>query len=72
MFLQTTEAKVEEEPEKNQGRYNLRRRKDDGDAKPAEARAEQLEEKEAKRVGAPSATLSTPLDFGGKIGGVTG
>uniref|UniRef100_A0A3Q1JXR4 Delta(14)-sterol reductase LBR n=1 Tax=Anabas testudineus TaxID=64144 RepID=A0A3Q1JXR4_ANATE len=60
----TTEA----EPEKNQGRYNLRRRKDDGDAKPAETRPEQLEEKEAKRVGALASTLSTPLDFGGKIG----
>ncbi|XP_026197172.1 delta(14)-sterol reductase LBR isoform X2 [Anabas testudineus] len=61
---ETTEA----EPEKNQGRYNLRRRKDDGDAKPAETRPEQLEEKEAKRVGALASTLSTPLDFGGKIG----
>lgn len=62
---------MEAEPEKNQSRYNLRRRKDEGDAKPAEARPDQLEEKEAKRVGAPTATLSTPLDFGGKIGGVT-
>lgn len=68
MFLQKTEAKVESEPEKNQGRYNLRRRKDDGDAKSAEARPEQLEEEAAKRAAAPSATLSTPLDFGGKIG----
>lgn len=67
MFLQTPEA----EPEKNQSRYNLRRRKEDGDAKPTEARPEQLEEKEAKREGAPAATLSTSLDFGGKIGGVT-
>uniref|UniRef100_A0A3Q3R5G9 Delta(14)-sterol reductase n=1 Tax=Monopterus albus TaxID=43700 RepID=A0A3Q3R5G9_MONAL len=60
-----SEAKVQAEPEKNQGRYNLRRRKDDGDAKPAEAKPE---EKEAIMAAAPVATLSTPLDFGGKIG----
>ena len=57
---------MEPEPEKNQGRYNLRRRKDDGDAKPAEAKPEQLEEKDAKLAAA--APLSTPLDFGGKMG----
>ncbi|KAK2856585.1 hypothetical protein Q5P01_005320 [Channa striata] len=62
------EAQAEDEPDKNQGRYNLRRRKDDGDAKPAETRPEQLVEKKGK-MAAPSATiLSTPLDFGGKIG----
>ncbi|CAJ1077605.1 delta(14)-sterol reductase LBR isoform X2 [Xyrichtys novacula] len=58
---------VEAEPEKNQSRYNLRRRKDDGDAKEAEAKPEQLEEKEAKPAAPPSAA-TTPLDFGGKIG----
>ncbi|XP_039980736.1 delta(14)-sterol reductase LBR isoform X2 [Xiphias gladius] len=63
-----SDAKVEAEPEKNQARYNLRRRKDDGSAKPAVARPEQLEEEVAKMAAAPAATLSTPLDFGGKIG----
>ncbi|XP_020508088.2 delta(14)-sterol reductase LBR isoform X1 [Labrus bergylta] len=58
---------VEAEPEKNQSRYNLRRRKDDGDAKQAEVKPEQLEEKEAKLAAAPAA-IPTPLDFGGKIG----
>ncbi|XP_034555560.1 delta(14)-sterol reductase LBR [Notolabrus celidotus] len=58
---------VEAEPEKNQSRYNLRRRKDDGDAKQAEAKPEQLEEEEAKLAAAPAAA-PTPLDFGGKIG----
>ncbi|XP_029984436.1 delta(14)-sterol reductase LBR isoform X2 [Sphaeramia orbicularis] len=60
------EAKVDAEPEKNQGRYNLRRRKDDGDAKPVETKAEEPEEKEAKP--APAPTVATTLDFGGKIG----
>lgn len=54
------------EPEKNQSRYNLRRRKDDGDDK-AEAKAEQLEEKEAK-MAAAAAPPSVSLDFGGKLG----
>ncbi|XP_019108775.1 delta(14)-sterol reductase LBR isoform X2 [Larimichthys crocea] len=63
-----SESKVEAEPEKNQSRYNLRRRKDDGDAKTAEAKAEQLDEKDAKLAAAPAPSLSTPLDFGGKIG----
>lgn len=58
------EAKADAEPEKNQGRYNLRRRKDDGEGKP-----EVQEEKEVKVAApAPAATPSTPLDFGGKIG----
>ncbi|XP_074472692.1 delta(14)-sterol reductase TM7SF2-like isoform X2 [Sebastes fasciatus] len=61
-------AVVEAENEKTQGRYNLRRRKDDGDAKPVEAKPEQLEEKDAKLAAAPAASVSTPLDFGGKIG----
>ncbi|XP_034057407.1 delta(14)-sterol reductase LBR isoform X3 [Gymnodraco acuticeps] len=54
------------EPEKNQSRYNLRRRKDDGDGK-AEVKAEQLEEKEAK-MAAAAAPPSVSLDFGGKLG----
>ncbi|XP_028253451.1 delta(14)-sterol reductase LBR isoform X2 [Parambassis ranga] len=58
-----SEAKVEAEPVKN--RYNLRRRKDDGDAKPAESQPEQPEDKEATVAAAPA---STSLDFGGKIG----
>ncbi|KAK1889103.1 Delta(14)-sterol reductase LBR [Dissostichus eleginoides] len=58
--------KSEAEPEKNQSRYNLRRRKDDGDGK-AEAKAEQLEEKEAK-MAAAAAPPSVSLDFGGKLG----
>ncbi|TNN36882.1 Lamin-B receptor [Liparis tanakae] len=63
---QKCEAAVEAEPEKIQGRYNLRRRKDDGDAKPAEAKPQRPEEKDAKRAAAAPPT--TPLDFGGKIG----
>uniref|UniRef100_A0A672Y8Y1 Delta(14)-sterol reductase LBR n=1 Tax=Sphaeramia orbicularis TaxID=375764 RepID=A0A672Y8Y1_9TELE len=51
---QKPEAKVDAEPEKNQGRYNLRRRKDDGDAKPVETKAEEPEEKEAKPAPAPT------------------
>uniref|UniRef100_UPI0037E7DCDF delta(14)-sterol reductase LBR n=1 Tax=Semicossyphus pulcher TaxID=241346 RepID=UPI0037E7DCDF len=58
---------LEAEPEKNQGRYNLRRRKDDVDAKLIEAKPEQPEQKEAKLTAAP-AGYPTPLDFGGKIG----
>ncbi|XP_033932096.1 delta(14)-sterol reductase LBR isoform X2 [Pseudochaenichthys georgianus] len=53
------------EPEKNQSRYNLRRRKDDGDGK-AEAKAERLEEQEAKVAAAAPPSVS--LDFGGKPG----
>ncbi|XP_056283831.1 delta(14)-sterol reductase LBR isoform X2 [Pseudoliparis swirei] len=55
------EAAVEAGPDKIQGRYNLRRRKDDGDAKP-----QRPEEKDAKTAAAAPPT--TPLDFGGKIG----
>ncbi|XP_071755319.2 delta(14)-sterol reductase LBR isoform X2 [Centroberyx gerrardi] len=61
-----SEAKVEAEPEKNQGRYNLRRRKDDGDAKAAEVKPQQLEEE--ARPAAPAAASTTPLDFGGRLG----
>ncbi|XP_053193119.1 delta(14)-sterol reductase LBR [Scomber japonicus] len=67
---ETSEAKIEGEPEKNQGRYNLRRRRDDVDTKTDAAKPEQPEEEEAaaKLAAAPAAALSTPLDFGGKIG----
>nr|XP_046229707.1 delta(14)-sterol reductase LBR isoform X2 [Scatophagus argus]XP_046229708.1 delta(14)-sterol reductase LBR isoform X2 [Scatophagus argus] len=63
-----SESKEVAETEMNQGRYNLRRRKDDGNAQPAEAKPEQLEEKDVKLATAPAASFSTPLDFGGKIG----
>ncbi|XP_035472732.1 delta(14)-sterol reductase LBR isoform X2 [Scophthalmus maximus] len=61
-------AKPEAEPEKNQARYNLRRRKDDGAAKAAAVVPEQLQREAVKVEAAPAAVLSTPLDFGGKIG----
>ncbi|XP_038134026.1 delta(14)-sterol reductase LBR isoform X1 [Cyprinodon tularosa] len=65
------DAKAEADPEKNLGRYNLRRRKDDGEAKAAEAKTEQ-QVKEAKPSAALAVTGPTPasprLDFGGKIG----
>ncbi|KAM9355617.1 delta(14)-sterol reductase LBR isoform 2-T2 [Pholidichthys leucotaenia] len=63
-ITEKSESKVEEEFDKNQGRYNLRRRKDDGDSKPAETKPDVL----ATPAAVPAATLSTPLDFGGKIG----
>ncbi|XP_078479831.1 LOW QUALITY PROTEIN: delta(14)-sterol reductase LBR-like [Lampetra planeri] len=62
-----SEAKTDAEPEKNQSRYNLRRRKDDGEAKAAETK-EPLAEKEDKMAAAPAASLSSSLDFGGKLG----
>ncbi|XP_054900527.1 delta(14)-sterol reductase LBR isoform X2 [Poeciliopsis prolifica] len=65
------DAKVEVDSEKNLGRYNLRRRKEDGDSKAAEATHEDREERAsaAPPVAAPAATTSsTPLDFGGNIG----
>lgn len=61
--LLPAQAEPQADPEKNQGRYNLRRRKDDGEAKAAETEAE--EKKEAKLVAPPPAPT---LDFGGKIG----
>ncbi|XP_033846295.1 delta(14)-sterol reductase LBR [Periophthalmus magnuspinnatus] len=62
---QSPASKNEMEPERTQNRYNLRRRKDDGDSKVVEAKT-QLSEEEAKP--ATAAPASTPLDFGGKIG----
>ncbi|XP_061610291.1 delta(14)-sterol reductase LBR isoform X6 [Phyllopteryx taeniolatus] len=56
-----SEAKMEPEPEKNQNRYNLRRRKDDGEAKPQNLEI-------TKVVTAPAVMVSNQLDFGGKIG----
>ncbi|XP_008310927.1 delta(14)-sterol reductase LBR isoform X2 [Cynoglossus semilaevis] len=58
-------SKQETETEKIQGRYNLRRRKDEGAAKTAPS-VEQAEKEPAKV--APVAPLCPPLDFGGKIG----
>lgn len=60
------QAEPQADPEKNQARYNLRRRKDDGEAKAAETEAE--EKKEAKLVASPPVSPSPTLDFGGKIG----
>lgn len=69
LSFQKSEAKVEADPEKNQARYNLRRRKDDGATKEVTAKPEQLEEEVAKKAAAPAAIVSTAPDFGGKIGG---
>ncbi|KAM8846800.1 delta(14)-sterol reductase LBR isoform 2-T2 [Synchiropus picturatus] len=66
-----TASKVKEpEPEadKNPGRYNLRRRKDDGDSKSVEAKPEQPEEKVVKLAPASAAPVCSSLDFGGKLG----
>ncbi|XP_038824555.1 delta(14)-sterol reductase LBR isoform X1 [Salvelinus namaycush] len=59
------EKPAEVEPEKKvvESRYNLRRRKDDGDAKPAE----QTEEDEQKPAVA-TAPITTELEFGGRLG----
>ncbi|KAM9704196.1 delta(14)-sterol reductase LBR isoform 2-T2 [Menidia menidia] len=61
-IFQTTE-----DPEKSRGRYNLRRRKDDGDITVAETKAGHKEEKEKNISVAPTA-VCTPLDSRGKIG----
>ncbi|KAG7265258.1 LOW QUALITY PROTEIN: hypothetical protein CRUP_022693 [Coryphaenoides rupestris] len=62
------EAEARPEPEKNPGRYNLRRRKTDD--KDAEPRPHEEEEEEVKRatMAPPTTVSSTPLDFGGRIG----
>ncbi|XP_023203789.1 lamin-B receptor isoform X2 [Xiphophorus maculatus] len=62
------DAKVEVDSEKNLGRYNLRRRKEDGDSKAAEAKPEEREERSSAAPPAAAAASSTPLDFGGNIG----
>ncbi|XP_051909204.1 delta(14)-sterol reductase LBR isoform X2 [Hippocampus zosterae] len=55
------ESEAKMETEKNQSRYNLRRRKHDGETKP-----HRLED--TNEVTSSAATVSTPLDFGGKLG----
>ncbi|XP_043961559.1 delta(14)-sterol reductase LBR isoform X2 [Gambusia affinis] len=62
------DAKVEVDSEKNQGRYNLRRRKEDGDSKAPEAKPEEREERASAAPPAAAAASSTPVDFGGNIG----
>ncbi|XP_024276210.1 delta(14)-sterol reductase LBR isoform X1 [Oncorhynchus tshawytscha] len=59
------EKPAEVEPEKKvvESRYNLRRRKDDGDAKPAE-HTEEVEQKPA----VATAPITTELEFGGRLG----
>ncbi|XP_020352201.1 delta(14)-sterol reductase LBR isoform X2 [Oncorhynchus kisutch] len=59
------EKPAEVEPEKKvvESRYNLRRRKDDGDAKPAE-HTEEVEQKPA----VATAPITTVLEFGGRLG----
>ncbi|XP_057679231.1 delta(14)-sterol reductase LBR isoform X1 [Corythoichthys intestinalis] len=56
-----SKAKTEPEPERNQSRYNLRRRKAEADSKPQQP-------DDTKVFSAPAVTVSTPLDFGGKLG----
>uniref|UniRef100_A0A1A8GGB5 Delta(14)-sterol reductase LBR n=1 Tax=Nothobranchius korthausae TaxID=1143690 RepID=A0A1A8GGB5_9TELE len=62
------ENKEEAQPERSQGRYNLRRRKDDGDVETVNAKPEPKQQKEATTPAAAWATAPVPLDFGGKIG----
>lgn len=66
------QPKNEVESEKQQKRYNLRRRKDDGDGKSAEAKPVQelhpSQENNAKLSATPAASAAPQLDFGGKIG----
>ncbi|XP_064847192.1 delta(14)-sterol reductase LBR-like [Oncorhynchus masou masou] len=65
-----TADKVDEKPAEAEqekvleSRYNLRRRKDDGDAKPAEQTEEDAELKPA----AATAPITTELEFGGRLG----
>ncbi|XP_071019168.1 delta(14)-sterol reductase LBR isoform X2 [Oncorhynchus clarkii lewisi] len=56
-------AEVEPEKKVVESRYNLRRRKDDGDAKPAE-HTEEVEQKPA----VATAPITTELEFGGRLG----
>ncbi|XP_028295822.1 delta(14)-sterol reductase LBR [Gouania willdenowi] len=59
-----TNANVEPTPDRNQHRYNLRRRRDDSEKK---ERKPNLQE-DSNRNTVVSGDASTPLDFGGKIG----
>ncbi|KAL0967485.1 hypothetical protein UPYG_G00252850 [Umbra pygmaea] len=63
------ESPVEVEPEKkvSESRYNLRRRKDDGDAKPDQQVEEKEEKFELKLANAPP-PVTTQLEFGGTLG----
>ncbi|KAM6964810.1 delta(14)-sterol reductase LBR [Aplochiton taeniatus] len=61
------EKAAEPEPEKNQSRYNLRRRRDDGDARPAEVQKVEGAAPQSK-VATPVPAAPAPLDFGGRIG----
>ncbi|XP_041716422.1 delta(14)-sterol reductase LBR [Coregonus clupeaformis] len=63
------EKPAETEPEKKvlESRYNLRRRKDDGDAKPAEQTEDKEKEAEQKPAAA-TAPITTELEFGGRLG----
>ncbi|XP_077444007.1 delta(14)-sterol reductase LBR isoform X2 [Stigmatopora argus] len=54
-------SKAKMEPERNQTRYNLRRRKTEDDGK-----HQQVDD--TKVVSTSAVTVSTPLDFGGKLG----
>ncbi|KAM4521988.1 delta(14)-sterol reductase LBR isoform 2-T2 [Odontesthes bonariensis] len=63
-----SEAKVEKDPEKNQGRYNLRRRKDEGAVTTTEANSGLQEEEKNDVFAVPPNIPSAPLDFGGKMG----
>ncbi|XP_046878001.1 delta(14)-sterol reductase LBR [Hypomesus transpacificus] len=58
---------VEGEPVKKvESRYNLRRRKDDGDARPA---GQQQQQQQQEDTSAPASTpRTTELEFGGRIG----
>ncbi|KAM6915057.1 LOW QUALITY PROTEIN: delta(14)-sterol reductase LBR [Xenentodon cancila] len=62
------EAYFEGDSEKNQGRYNLRSRKNDKDATSVDAMSQKPEVKRAEVLAASAATFSFPLHFGGKTG----
>uniref|UniRef100_A0A8C6VSB5 Delta(14)-sterol reductase LBR n=1 Tax=Nothobranchius furzeri TaxID=105023 RepID=A0A8C6VSB5_NOTFU len=62
------ENKEEAQPERSQGRYNLRRRKDDGDVETVNAKPEPKQQPGATTLAAAWATPPVPLDFGGKLG----
>lgn len=66
------QSKQEAEAEKRQSRYNLRRRKEEGDGRSVEDKTTQelgqVQEKEATFSAVAAASLAPRLDFGGKIG----
>lgn len=69
------QSKQEVEAEKRQSRYNLRRRKEEGDGRSAEDKTvqelRQAKEKDATFSAVAAASLAPQLDFGGKIGGLS-